>query len=817
MHIRHALRRVVQFPLFTSVAVLTLAIGVGANVAIFAVVYGVLLKPLAYPEAARLVAVDHAAPGVNIQSAGAAPFLYFTYRDQAKSFERIGIWQTSTVSVTGLAEPEEIPVVNVTEGVLPVLGVTPAAGRLFTPGDDSPGAPQTTILSYSYWQARFGGDPGAVGRRITFDGKPTEIIGVLPPSFRFLDRPASAFVPMQLDRNKTFLGNFSYAAVARLAPGATIESARTDTARLVPVAIGAFPSFPGFTTKMFRDARITPVVRSLKDDLIGDVGRVLWIVMGTIGLVLLVACANVANLLLVRTDGRRQELAIRAALGASWRRIARELLTESLVLGVCGGIVGVALAYVGLHALLAAAPAKLPRLAEISIDGPVLLFSFLISVFAGLLFGGILVLKYAAPRVASALRAGGRTMSDGRDRQRARNTLVVAQIALAMVLLVGSGLMIRTFQAMRHVEPGFSHPEDLLTLRISIPETAAKTAQDVLQMERNIADAIAALPGVSSVALASALPMDGTGWHDPIFAEGQKYAEGQIPPLRWYAFMTPGLLKTMGTALVAGRDYTWDDLNGKRPVVLVSENLARELWGTPSAALGRRLQQSPKSPWREVVGVVSDVRMDGVEVKAPTIVWWPLRIANFTDEADSIRRAPAYVIRSARAKSSGFVKDVSRAVWSVNPNLPLASVRTLQEIYDKSLARTSFALVMLSIAGAMALLLGIAGLYGVIAYAVSQRRREIGIRVALGARPGEVTRLFVTHGLRLASIGTVIGLAVTVVLVRLMASLLFGVSAIDPITYIGVALGLIGAALLACYVPAVRAAALNPVDALRGD
>jgi predicted permease len=539
--------------------------------------------------------------------------------------------------------------------------------------------------------------------------------------------------------------------------------------------------------------------------------------MGTIGLVLLVACANVANLLLVRTDGRRQELAIRAALGAGWSRIAGELMTESLLLGLFGGVAGVVLAYVGLHALLAAAPAKLPRLAEISIDGPVLLFSLALSIVAGALFGAILVLKYAAPRVATALRAGGRSMSDGRDRQRARNTLVIAQIAMAMVLLVGSALMVRTFVALRHVNPGITRPQDVVTLRITIPPAAAKTGQDTLRMQQSIADAIAAIPGVTSVGMISSLPMDGPGRTDLVFAEDKPFIDGQLPALRRYLFTSPGAFRTMGTALVTGRDFTWEDLYQTRPVALVSEKLARELWGSPAEAIGKRVRETAKAPWRDVVGVVSDVRMDGVDAAAPAFICWPLLMTNFSGDADSIRRAPAFVIRTGRAQTQGFIGDVSRAIWSVNPNLPLASVRTMEEIYDRSLARTSFALVMLSIAGAMALLLGVAGLYGVIAFAVSQRRREIGIRVALGARPGEVTRLFVAHGLRLATAGAAIGLTVTALAVRLMASLLFGVSANDPATYAGVAIGLIGAALLASYVPAARAAALNPVEALRAD
>ncbi len=362
MSLKHAIRRLIKTPLFTSIAVFTLAIGIGANSSIFAVVYGVLLKPLPYQESDRLIAVDHAAPGVDLPSAGSAPFLYFTYREQAKSFVDLGLFQPDTASVTGLGEPEEIPVVDVTDGVLPVLGVTPALGRLFTKADDSPGSPETVVLTQSYWQSRFGGDPSAIGRRVMLDGRPREVIGVLPASFKFLDRTVSAFLPLQLDRSKTFLGNFSYRSVARLAPNVTIDQAATDVARLIPVAIKAFPSFPGFSEKMFVEARIAPALHPLKADVVGDVGKVLWVLMGTIGIVVLIACANVANLLLVRTDGRQQELAIRAALGAGWGRLARELMTESLVLGVAGGLVGLALASAGLRLLTALAPANLPRL-----------------------------------------------------------------------------------------------------------------------------------------------------------------------------------------------------------------------------------------------------------------------------------------------------------------------------------------------------------------------------------------------------------------------------------------------------------------------
>ena len=817
MPLKHAVRRLAQFPLFTSIAVLTLALGIGANCAIFAVVYGILLKPLPYPEPDRLVYVDHSAPGVNMQRTGAAPFLYYTYREQGKSFSTIGMYQHDTASVTGLAEPEEIPVIDVTQGVLPTLGVKPALGRLFSPEDDSPGSPETVILSYAYWQTRFGSDPSAIGRHVTFDGRPREIVGVLPASFRFLDLNVSAFEPLQLDRNKTFLGQFSYEAIARLAPGATLESASADVARLIPIAITTFPAFPGYSAKMFVDARLTPAIHPLKDAIIGDVGGVLWVLMGTIGIVLLIACANVANLLLVRTDGRQQELAIRAALGAGWSRIARELMTESVMLGLCGGVVGTALAYGGVRLLVALAPANLPRVSEIGIGGPVLAFAFVLSVLAGVLFGGVLIARYARPRVSTELRAGGRTMSASRERQRARNVLVVAQIALAMVLLVGSGLMIRTFQALRRVQPGFTHPEDVLTMRITIPSTTVKDPAATTRMQQSIVDKIAAIPGVTSVALTSSVPMDGNHWNDPIYADDKQYAEGKLPPLRRFVMISPGLVDTLGSTLVGGREFTWDDVYQLHPVALVSENMARELWGTPSAALGHRIRESMKAPWREVIGVLADVRDNGVDQQAPAIAYFPTFMHDFEGDAVSIRRTVSFVIRSHRAGSSSLLKDVGQAVWSIDPNLPLASVKTLQATYDKSLARTSFALVMLSIAGAMALLLGVAGIYGVISYAVAQRRREIGIRIALGARPQQVTQLFVGQGLRLAVVGTVLGLAGAVALMRLMASLLFGVNAVDPLTYAGVAIVLVAIAMLACYVPAVRATAVSPVEALRAE
>jgi putative ABC transport system permease protein len=817
MRVKQIVRRLWQLPLFTSVAVVTLAIGIGANTAIFSVAESVLLKPLPFPHSEQLVAVDHAAPGVNLTSVGAAPFLYFTYRDEARSFQDVGLWTPDTVSVTGVAQPEEVSSLVFTDGVLRILGVQPALGRAFTQKDDEPGSPETAILIAGYWRSRFGADPSVIGRRVMLDGRAREIIGVMPDSFRFLDRKPAVLLPMRLDRSKTFLGAFNAAAIARLKPGVTIAQADADAARVIPIAFQRFPPFPGFTTNMLEEAKLTPHTKSLKEDLVGDISTVLWVLMGTIGMVLLIACANVANLLLVRAEGRQQELAIRAALGAGRAEIARELLLESVALGIAGGVAGLAVAFAALRLLTALAPTNLPRLDEISIDGVVLVFTFAISVFAGLLFGLIPVLKYAGPRLNATLRAGGRSLSASRERHRARSTLVVVQVALALVLLVSAGLMIRTFQSLKHVDPGFTRPRDVQTLRIFIPETQVKDPVMAVRMQQEIVTRLTAIPGVTSVGLTTIVPMAGQGWHDPVSAEDKIYPDGQIPPLREFKFVSPGLITTMGNRLIAGRDFTWTDLYEKRQVAMVSENMARELWEEPSAALGKRIRESGKAPWREIVGVVGDERDDGVDRKAPAIVFWPMLMTNFINEETYVRRTMAYMIRSPRAGSSAFLNEIGHVVWSVNPNLPLASPRTLQEVYDASLARTSFTLVMLAIAGGMALLLGIAGIYGVIAYAVSQRTREIGIRIALGARNAEVTRMFVRHGFTLAVIGIACGAGTAIVLMRLMSSLLFEVSPVDPATYATVAVSLIAAAVIASYVPALRATMVDPVESLRAE
>jgi predicted permease len=826
--VHYALRGLARARGFTLVALLTLAIGSGASTAIFSVVNRVLLEPLPYPESDELVAVWQTAPGAGLGSVGGQLYtsasMYFTYAENNRTFEHIGLWWNGTASVTGLAEPEEIRTVTLSDGVLQALEVPPFLGRALSAADQEPGAPLTAMLSYEYWQERFGGDPSAIGRTITINSNAAEIVGVMPREFRIVDKAMDVIQPARFDRSRLLLAPFDYYGIARLRPGVSLADANADIERMLPIWQSTWPSFRGTQASFYSDVwKIGPGLRPLKQEVVGGIGNVLWIVMGTIAIVLLIACANVANLLLVRAQARERELAVRAALGAGGWRIARVLLLESTALGVLGGVAGLVVAYAALQTLLAIGPSGLPRLSEITIGARELVFSFGLSLLAGLLLGLVPILKHAGPRISAALHAGGRGSSAGRERNRAQNVLVVGQVALALVLLVTAGLMVRTFDSLRRVEPGFTNAAELQTLRIAIPISLVPEPERVTRTQNDILDALAAIPGVRSAAFTSSMPMDGfNAGFDVIRAEGQEVQEGAVPPVRRFKSVSPGLLETAGTRLLAGRDLEWTDLYDLRPVVMVSENLARELWQDPAAALGKRI--GFPGNWREVVGVVQDVRDNGLDEAPPAIVYWPaLRMgagdapalaAGAANAPALAARAVTVVVRTALAGTPAFTQQVQRAVWSVNPNLPVASVRTMQEVQAQSLARTSFTLVMLGTAGAVALVLGIVGLYGVISYAVAQRRREIAIRMALGAQQRAIRSSFVRHGVVLAVIGVAIGLGAAALGTRLMASLLYEVRPFDLPTYVAVAIALTLVAAVASYLPARRASRVDPAEAL---
>jgi predicted permease len=637
LDIRHGLRALSHSPSFTVVALLTIAIGIAANAAVFSVVNSVLLKPLNYPHAEQLVTLHQAAPGAEgladfEKGLLLSPSMYFTYSEQNQTFQSVGVWIPGTANVTGMAEPEQVRTISISDGVLQTLAVPPTLGRWFTQGDQEPNGPKRAILSYGYWQRRFGGDPDVIGRNIMVDSQSREIVGVMPEGFRFVDADFDLAAPLAFNRVNLPLAGFGFHGIARLKPGATIAEANADLSGLLPIWMDSWSNGPGQNSHIYEQWRITPMIHPLKQEVIGNVGEFLWVVMATIAVVMLIACANVTNLLLVRMEARQQELAVRAALGAGRARIIRGLLVESMMLGIMGGMVGVAFAYAGVHLLVAVGPSNLPRLNEIAIDWRVLGFTFILSVLSGLALGLIPALKYAGPQGSSALQSAGRTITVSRERHRARNLLVVGQVAMALVLLMSAGLMIRTFAALRKVDPGFSDPQHLQTLRISIPDSLIAQPELVTRTQHAILDKLAAIQGVKSAAFISQMPMEGfdSRW-DEIFAEGKAYADNTIPPLRLYKNISPGLLQTAGTRLVAGREMTWSEIYALRPVVMISENLARELWGTPSTAIGKHVREFSNMPWDEVVGVIQNVRENGLQETEPEIVYWPryIKILSF--------------------------------------------------------------------------------------------------------------------------------------------------------------------------------------------
>jgi predicted permease len=821
--LKFTLRRLRKFPGFGITVLLTLAIGIGANTAVFSVIDGVLLKPLPYPRPDELVSLWLDAPGApglaNFQNGlRLSPSMYFTFSENNHAFQSLGVFVPNTANVTGIAQPEEVHTLLITDGILQTLAIPPALGRWLSHDDQDPHSAKRVILSYGYWQRRFGGDSSVIGRSLQLDSQTCEIVGVMPRGFRVVDHDFDMLVPLQFDRAHAKLAGFGFNGIGRLKSGISRAQANSDVARLVETWMHTFTNGPGTNPFYYRLWRISPAFRSLKQQVIGSVSNVLWVVMATVGLVMLIACVNIANLLLVRADSRQHELSIRAALGAGRMRIARELLIESLFLGLIGGVFAIGVAYGGLRLLVAFGPTNLPRLSEVTIDARSLLFTLAVSIVSGLLFGSIPALKYAHARATAALSAN-RTVSASRTRQRSRNVLVVAQVSMALVLLVSALLMIRTFASMRKVDPGFSDPAHLETLRIYLPDLLVADPVVVTHVQNEIAEKIAAVPGVTSVGFSAAVPMEGNdpNW-DEMAVEGKVYPGGE-PPMRFFNYVSPGYFSTMGSAIVAGREYSWDDIYGLRNNIMVSENFARENWGSASAAIGKRMRQFKSMPWQVIIGVVQDVRHNGVNEKAPETIYWPAMLQSPYTHQPTIDgpRSATFVVRSKRAGSEALVADIQRAVGSVNANVPIANPSTMQDIYAKSMARTSFTLSMLGIAGSMALLLGIIGIYGVISYAVSQRTREIGIRLALGAQKSELKWMFVRSALVLTAAGVAIGIVGAAALTQSMKSLLFEISPLDPLTYLTVPFILVAAAALASYLPARRAAGVNPVEALRVD
>lgn len=804
---RHALRMIRRNPGFSAIAILSLALGIGANCAIFSILNAVLIRPLPYPQAGALLGVSNrlVIHGQVFENADLSAGMYAACKFNATVFENFGVWTTGAATLSGIGDPEQLATVNATQGVLPTLRVPPHLGRWFTVEDDTPESPNTVILSYGYWQRKFGGDPRIIGRTVVIDFVPREVIGVMPQDFRFVNVSPDIFLPQRFP--KTIIGPeaFNYAGIGRLKPGVTIAMANQDVARVWK----AWGQTAG-TAKMLDALSISPNLRPLKKDVVGDVGSVLTLLMGALGLVLLLVCANVANLVLVRAQSRREEFAIRAALGAGWERIARELLVESLTLGILGGALGLLVAYAGLRMLVAGGLASLPRLTEVSIDGASLAFTFGCVIACSLLFGVAAVLRCGIPGRLQAARGA----TQGTEQLRAQNAFVVTQVALAFVLLVAAGLITRSFLAMRAVKPGFTHPEWIQMTRIAIPSALTPDPEQVIRMQAGIVTRISSIPGVTAVGFASGLPME-TEYKNgnPIGVEGK--TTGELPPNRDVRTISPGLLATQGTRLVAGRDFAWDDIFGQRRVAIVSENMARANWREPPNAVGKILLNGGNRI--EVVGVAEDVHVAGANQPAPEIVYLRMGVMPpYRPGGEAIvRRGATFAIRTERAGTESFIREVSAAIHGVGPSLPLAKVRTLNDVYRQSMARTSFTLVLLGIAGSIALMLSVVGVYGVIAYAAAQRRREVSIRLALGAQPKALKWVFVRKGLVLNFAGSAAGLGLAMALSRFVTSMLFGVKPLDVPAYLAAGLLIAAAAMMASYLPAHRAASVDPMETLR--
>jgi predicted permease len=830
--LRYALRGLSRRPGFTFAAVLTLALGIGATTAIFSVVYSVLIKPLPYPNADEIVRIRHTAPGLGAPDMVASTNMHLTYRQENRAFAAIGLWMEDSATLTIRGEAERVRALRVTDGTLQALGIQPVRGRWFTDQEHelAADAPTPVIITHAFWQRRFGADSSALGRELSMDSPggagtvplppSSQIVGIMPAGFQFA--PAAAqpdiIIPVRMDPARQAHGIYSWQMLARLKPGVTLTEAQADLDRIRPIWADAWPLFPGMTREQFDNWRLVAVVHPLLDDLVGGVSSMLWVLMGAIGAVLMIACANIANLMLVRADARGPEFAVRAALGARPKQIARELLVESLVLGAAGSVAGLVLAYAGLRALIAIGPSNLPRLQEIAVYPPVLTFTVAISLASALLFGSITALKQALQR-DTPFAGNARGSSASRERSAARNTLVVVQVALAVVLVVSATLMIRTFQALRDVDPGFADPTTIQTARIWIPASVSVDQAQITRIQREMLDNIAAIPGVAAAGFASHIPMDAGGNNGPVSIEGQDVASGDTLPARRWIRVSPGYLAAMGTRVIAGRDVTWNDIETGGRVALISEDFARELAAEPASALGLRIRPGPfvQDDWREVIGVVQNVQHDGLNGVAPSTAYFPVLTESMFNVPVVGTPSVAFAIRSERAGVSTLVEEIRRAVRSVSASVPVAQERTMRDLYAASLARTSFTMVLLGVAAAMALALAVVGIYGVLAYVVSQRTREIGIRVALGARPGQLEQMFLRQGLVLAGVGLVVGTVTAIALGRWIASLLFGVGPFDVVAY-AAALGVsVLTATLASYVPARRAATIDPIETLRAE
>ncbi len=806
---RYGARMLLKNPGFTLIAVITLALGIGANTAIFSIVNGLLLNPLPYRNADRLAIIWTHSPGANVAQDWPSPGQFSTLKTENSVFEQLALAQGSNVILTGNAEPERLGAVRASSAVFSLLGAQAMLGRVFLPEEDTPDKTLTVILSQGLWRRRFGGDPKVLGQTLTINGRGYTVVGVMPPDFALghevmptVGAVAQAELllplPLSVERMNNH-GDENYNVLARLKPGATIAQAQAELNLAVRRMEQQFPgNYPA-------SRRFSFSIRPLLEQAVGDVRLALYVLLGAVGCVLLIACANVANLLLARAATREREMAVRAAIGAGRWRVVRQLLTESVLLSAVGGALGLLLAVWGLALLRWLNPGDIPRLAAIRIDNRVLAFTTAVAALTGILFGLAPALRSSRVNLGETLKEGGRSLVGGHHRL--RNLLVVTEIALSLVLLIGAGLLIRSFLHVQQVEPGFA-PQNVLSMRMALVGPAYSDVARRVSFYQQLWERIRRLPGVEAAGGVSALPLTGgIGWGS-ITIEGYNASSGQSMIQADGRSASVGYFEAMRIPLIRGRFFAEHDTKESQRVVIVDENMASTYW--PNAdPIGKRLKfggPGSDSPWMTVVGVVANVKHYALDTDS--------RVALYTPHLQSGAGSLSVAARTT-ADPLGMAAAVTREARALDPNLPLYDVKTMEQWLSESLARRRFAMLMLGLFAVVAMLLAGVGIYGVMSYTVEQRVREIGIRVALGAQTRDVLRLVVRQGMSLTGIGVALGLTAAIAATRVMASLLFGVRATDPLTFVLIALLLAIVALAACWIPAWRATKVDPMVALR--
>lgn len=802
-----AIRSIVRRPFFSFIAVLTLGLGLGATTGIYTLLDAVVLRPLPYPAADRLVALASVAPGMSPGKWGVAEAQYFYYRRENRSLDDLGVYYSTYGTLIGPDGAERVELAATSASVMDVLGARTALGRLPSAADDKPGAPAVVVMSHAFWTRRYGADASVIGRVIELNAGPAEVIGVMAPGFALPRDHADLWSTLRLDPAATPQNSHYLNAVGRLRAGVTPDALRQDLDRLTQRLPELFPT--AYSDRFMREARFGADVETLRDQVVGEMARTLWILLAAVGLVLLIACANVANLFLVRTESRRREVALRTALGADRIHLAWHYLTESILLGLAAGVLGLLLAWSGIRGLVRIGP-PIPRFEEVHLGGSGVLFALALAVGCGIAFGLFPLAR--AGGAMGALREGGRGSSLSRGQRAIRGGLIVVQVALALILLASAGLLVRSYRNLRAVSPGV-RPEGVLTSRISVPRANYPDYSAAADFYQRLLARIESLPGVESVGATEALPFTGPGACTILWVEDRPLPEGAEPPCLPKPAVTPGYFEAAGIR-VEGRAFDWREVNGRTGAVVVSRAFADRFWpGEDAIGKGVSLSRG-EPPYYRVVGVASNVYGNGLDEPPLESVYFPILPMEGTGLWGPYRSM--YVVVRTNAQSpAALVPSIRRVLAELDPGVPLASVSMLDDILDESMARRSFTMLLLGIAAAMALVLSAVGIYGVISFIVGERRGEMGIRMALGAAAGDVGRMVVGESVRLAGLGVALGLAGAFAATRVLRALLFNVSATDPLTLAFVAAIIIIIALLASWAPARAAARVDPIETLR--